>query len=181
MKKRRWLQIHLVLLVSLSLMVGCSALQKLKRSSGTSAKPAQGNLYNQVPAAMRAPVKEASFDLKEAQADLKLADAKVVLADLRKERSILEKKQADSSKKLAEILVKKAEMVIERKRLEAIDNANLGDKAANIKQVANLRTKELSIESDAVNTRAEIATMDLEIKTLDKKIAAQAQKVSKLK
>ena len=127
---------------------------------------------------MRAPVKEASFDLTQSRSNLKLAEKQVVLADLIKEHAILKEKHANYNQKLAETMVEKAEIAIERKRLEAIDNANLGDKSDNIKKIASLRTKELSIESDAVQIKAAMDSLELEIKGLEKKITLQSQVVA---
>ncbi len=126
---------------------------------------------------MRAPVNKASADLKQSESNLKLAKEKVKLAELKEERATIEKKHADLNEKLAATTVKKAQVSVERKKLEAIDNANLGDKASNIKKIANLKTKELSIESEVVKTKADIATLALEIKRLNKKINLQARKV----
>ncbi len=175
---KRFFTIQVAMLMALIWIVGCSSFPGLK---STRAKRPEGNLYNKVPASMRAQVKEASFDLKEAHSNLKLAEKKVTLADLKKERAILAKKQADFGKKMAETLVKKAEVTMERKKLEAIDNANLGDKGGNIKSIANLRTRELSVESEGIKTKAEIDTLELKIRALDKKIAAQARRVASKK
>ena len=90
----------------------------------------------------------------------------------------LEKKYADLNRKLAEIEVHKAEATIERRKQEAIDNANLGDRSTNIKKIAELRTKELDIESDGVKTKAEMDTLDLAIKNLENKINHQSDIVA---
>lgn len=156
---------------------GCSTLSSLGSSKTKTSTPKKG-LYANVPASMRAPVKEATFDFKKAQADAKLATEKVKLAELQKERAILEKELADYNQILANTTVQKAEVTIERKKLEAIDNANLGDKASNIKEIAKLRTQELNIEADCVNTRASMATIELEIKKLDQKVKQQRALVS---
>ena len=174
MTKRNFL-FTISIVVMISWMSGCSSLPGIKNRP-TSKKQA-GTLYSSVPSAMRAPVKEATFDLKQATANLALANEKVKLAELKKERATVAKKQADHQKKLAETLLKKAEITIERKKMEAIDNANLGDKAANIKKVADLRTKELGIESDAVKTQAVVSTLELDIKKLNKKIMRQEKRV----
>ncbi len=178
MNKRNFL-FTISLFVAISWLFGCSSLPGIKNRP-TSQKQAK-TLYSSVPSAMRAPVKEATFDLKQATANLKLATEKVKLAELKKERALVAKKQADHNKKLAETLVEKAEITIERKKLEAIDNANLGDKAANIKKVAGLRTKELATESDAVKTNAVIATLELDIQKLNKQIRQQEKRVNSSK
>jgi hypothetical protein len=174
---RRLLIVPTVMLAALISLVGCGSMSIPLINSGP-AQPAAGDLYTKVPASMQAPVKEASFDLQQAQSNLRLADKKVTLADLSKDVGLLEKKHADASKKLAEIHVQKAQVVVERKRAEAIDNANLGDKASNIKTIADLKTKELSIESEAIKTKAEMDTLALQIRELNKKVAAQTQLVA---
>lgn len=173
---KRYFLISISLLVALIWATGCSSFPGTSKT--TSKSPQGKNLYSRVPAAMRAPVKEASYDLKKAQANLKLSGEKVKLAELVKERAILEKKYADYNQGLAGTAVKKAEVTIERRRLEAIDNANLGDKASNINGIAKLRTKELGIEADYVNTKASMATLALEIKKLNKKVSLQTAKVN---
>ena len=173
---KRYFTLTISVALAIMWVAGCSSFPGIKRSSSPS-KPADKSLYSSVPASMKAPVKEASFDLKQSQANLKLAQELVKLAELKKERAILEKKRADLNHKLAETLVDKANVTMERKKLEAIDNANLGDKAGNIKKIADLRTKELGIESNAVKTKAEVATLDLEIKDLNQKVNLQARKV----
>jgi hypothetical protein len=137
-------------------------------------------LYSQVPAAMRAPVKEAEFDLKEAKAKAEIAREKVKLADLQKERALLEVKWADYGMKWAEINEKAAELAIEIRTMEAIDNANLGDKEHNIKEIANLKTKKLGMESDAIQVKAEFDTAELKIKNLTKEIEAQNMRVQNM-
>lgn len=171
---------HFLFTISLAMamiwITGCSSFPGIKRTSSP-AKTTKKGLYTSVPVSMRAPVKEAAFDLKQAESNLKLAQEQVKLAEFKKERAVLEKKRADLNQELAETLVEKSKLIIERKKLEAIDNANLGDKASNIKKIANLKTKELSIESKTVNTKASMATLDLEIKGLNKKVNLQARKV----
>ena len=80
---------------------------------------------------------------------------------------------------LAEILERKAELVVEIRKSEAIDNANLGDKEDNIRQIANLKTKKLSIESDGIRVKADFDTTELKIKKLTKQIKTQETKVQK--
>ena len=63
---------------------------------------------------------------------------------------------------------------------EAIDNANLGDKEDNIKQIANLKTKKLGMESDGIKVKAEYDTTELRIKKLTKEIKAQTMRVQKM-
>ena len=175
MNQRNIYGIALLLALAMFWTTGCSALKGTK--TDTAKKAPKQSLYSQVPTPMRVPVDQAANDLRQAKADLKLADEQVKLAELKKERAILEKKRADQRQKLAKTTVQKQEVIQERKKVEAIDNANLGDKAKNIKQIANLKTKELNIESSCVKTRAAIATLDLEIQKLDRKVNLQASRV----
>jgi hypothetical protein len=179
---KRYFLLAISLAIAITWTVGCSSLKNIMNSSSSpssssSSKTTSKGLYSSVPASMRAPVKEASFDLKRSESNLKVAKEKVKLAELKSERAIIEKKQADLNEKLAETMVKKGTVTIERTKLEAIDNANLGDKASNIKKIASYKTKELNIESELVNTKADIATLELEIKKLNKRINLQARKV----
>ncbi|NVL92404.1 MAG: hypothetical protein HWN71_05120, partial [Desulfobacterales bacterium] len=146
-----------------------------KRSTG---KTKEG-LYSQVPAAMRAGVREAEFDLKQAKAKAGIAREKVKLAELQKERALLERKYADYGMKLAGIHERQLELEVEIRKLEAIDNSNLGDKEDNIKGIANLKTKKLSVESDGIRVKAEFDTTELKIKRLTKEIEAQKIKAQK--
>lgn len=178
MTKRTFL-LTVTLAVTFIWTVGCSSFPGFKGSSSSSPSSSRssGSLYASVPAAMKAPVREASYDVKQSEANLKLAKEQVKLADLKKEYATLKKKRADLNEDLAKTNVSLAKESKERKKLEAIDNANLGDKAGNIKKIMKHKTKELSIESNAVKIKAAIDTLDLDIKKVNKKINSQARKV----
>jgi len=179
---KRFMTISLVVLITISFAAGCVTTPLTKSSSSrssSSAKKAEKGTYSQVPASMRADVKEAQFDVKLARNKQKVADEKVKLADLKKERAILGSKYAQHDKKLADILVQKTEMIVEVKKAEAIDNAGLGDKEDNIKQIANLKTKELDITTDEIKIKADIDTTKVKLKKLDKQIRKQEKKVAK--
>lgn len=180
MTQRNFIGTVIMIAVALFWVAGCSTFSGTK-SKTTKKKAPQKTMYAQVPSAMRAPVNDASDAERRAKANLKLANEQVKLADLKKERAILEKKRADQNQKLAKTMAEKAGIIVERKKLEAIDKANLGDKADNIKKIANLKTKELSIESNAVKTRADIATLDIEIQKLTRKVNVQAGRVDSAK
>ncbi len=169
----------LALLISLSLLAGCATTPATKSSAKktTATKKSKKDLYSMVPAALRAPVREAQYDLKQANAKVKKAGEKVKLAELQKERVILEKKYADLEMKIAEKRVKKAELAVEVKKAQAIERANLGDEEDNIKRVANLRAKELTADSDIIKVKALLDTTALKIKRITKKIRAQDRKV----
>ena len=182
--KRLW-YMGLTFLMALSLLAGCATMPSLKSSTsktpGTkrSLGKTKEGLYSQVPAAMRAGVREAEFDLKQAKAKAGIAREKVKLAELQKERALLERKYADYGMKLAEIHERQLELEVEIRKLEAIDNSNLGDKEDNIKGIANLKTKKLSVESDGIRVKAEFDTTELKIKRLTKEIEAQKIKAQK--
>jgi hypothetical protein len=166
--------------ITLTFLIGCvsTPLTKSSSSSGATSKAAPGS-YSQVPASLRGPVKEAEFDLQQAKEDAKLADEKVKLADLQKEWALLNDKNTGFIKKLAEVQQRKAEIVVEVRKAEAIDNAGLGDKEENIKNIANLKTKELDITSDEIKVQADIDTTELKLKKLDKQIRSQQAAVAK--
>ncbi len=183
---KRCCHIGLAFLVALSLLAGCSSIPVLKSTTGkipltkSSRGKTSEDLYSQVPAANRAPVREAEFDLKEAQAKVELSREKVKLAELQKERALLERKCADFGMEFSEINQKKAELEVEIRKLVAIDNSNLGDKEYNIKEIANLKTKKLSMESDGIQVKAELDTTELKIKRLTKEIETQKTTVAKM-
>jgi len=183
--KRLW-YMGFMFLMTLSLVAGCASIPGLKSSGNkTSASKSplgtkKEGLYSQVPAAMRAPVKEAEFDLKEAKAKAEIAREKVKLAELQKEQALLETKWADYGMKFAEINEKAVELAVEIRKMEAIDNANLGDKERNIKEIANLKTKRLGMESDGIQVKAEFDTTELKIKKLTKEIEAQKTRVQNM-
>jgi len=187
--KRLWYT-GLTVVMALSLLSACATIPGIKSSgtktSGTKSSPRRSKeeLYSKVPAANQAAVREAEFDLKQAAAKVELAGEKVELAELQKERALLERQHADYGMELAQILQKKAELEVEIRKVEAIDNSNLGDKESNIREIANLKTKQLSIESDGIRVKAEYDTTELRIKKLTKQIEAQkvnAQKGEKVK
>ena len=170
----------LTFLLAVSLLAGCITLPT-KGTSATKSSPkgTEEGLYSKVPAAMRAPAREAEFDLEQAKSKAELAREKVKLAELKKERALLEGKSADLAMKLAEIRERKVGLEVEIRKSEAIDNANLGDKADNIREIANLKTKKLNIESDGIRVKADFDTTELKIKKLTKQIKAQETKVLK--
>ncbi|UCG66228.1 MAG: hypothetical protein JSW12_04120 [Deltaproteobacteria bacterium] len=170
----------LTFLLAVSLLAGCITLPtKGASATKSSLKGTEEGLYSKVPAAMRAPVREAEFDLEQAKSKAELAGEEVKLAELQKEKALLEEKYAGYGMQLAEINKRKAELEVEIRKFEAIDNANLGDKEDNIRQIANLKTKKLNIESDGIRVKADFDTTELKIKKLTKQIKAQETKVLK--
>lgn len=178
---KRLMTISLAIMITLFFVIGCATtpFSSSSSSSSSSAKKAEPGSYSQVPASMRGDVKEAEYDLKLAGKNVKLAEEKVKLADLKKERGILGSKHAEYNKKLADILAQKAEVIVEGKKMEAVDNAGLGDKEDNIKQIAKLKEKELDVSIAEIKVKADIDTTALKIKELDKQIRAQSNVVAK--
>jgi chromosome segregation ATPase len=183
MKRLRYTGLTFVM--ALFLLSACATIPGIKSSgtktSGTksSLRRSKEELYSKVPAANRAAVREAEFDLKQARAKAGLAGEIVKLAELQKQRALLERQHADYGMELARILQKKAELEVEIRKLEAIDNSNLGDKESNIRGIADLKTKQLSIESDGIRVKAEFDTTELRIKKLTKQIEAQKVRAHK--
>jgi hypothetical protein len=171
----------LAVFIAITFLVGCvsTPMTKSSSSSGSGGKVAAPASYSQVPASLRGPVKEAEFDLRQAKEYSKLANEKVKLAELQKEWALLNDKNAGYEKKLAEVRERKAEIVVEVKMAEAIDNAGLGDKEENIKNIASLKTKELDITSDEIKIKADIDTTELKLKRLNKQIRSQKAAVAK--
>lgn len=177
---KRFMMINLTVLMAFALLTGCITTPVTKSISSVTGGPKgdPGN-YQQVPAALKGDVKEAEYDLKQANADLKLAAEKVKYAELKVQKSALEKKYAETKLELAGIMQQKSEVLVDLRKAEAVDNAGLGDKEANIKQIANLKTKELNITTSEVKTTAELDTTKVKLKKLDKELRAQGRKIGK--
>lgn len=170
----------LTLFLALAFMAGCSSMPKMPDIPLVSnSNESDDELYRKVPASMRADVKEAEYDLKRAKSNAAQAEKKLKLAELKKEREILKNKYARYNKDLSGVLIKKAGIKVEIKKAEAINNANLGDKADNIKMIASMKTKRLGIESDEIEIKADMDTAQFRIKELSKQIGAQQKKVKK--
>ena len=170
----------LTLFLALAFMAGCSSMPKISDIPLVSnSNESDDELYRKVPASMRADVKEAKYDLKRAKSNAAQAEQKLKLAELKKEREVLKNKYARYNKDLSEVLIKKADIKVEIRKAEAINNANLGDKADNIKMIASMKTKGLSIESDEIEIKADMDTAQFRIKELSKQIGAQQKKVKK--
>ncbi|MDY6790343.1 MAG: hypothetical protein SWH54_03645 [Thermodesulfobacteriota bacterium] len=174
---KKFLYISLVLLIGLSFTVGCANMPLVGGSKKKTKTVSEQTLYSQVPESMRADVKEAEFDLQEAKRNLKLAQQKVKVGKLKKELGSLQKDGADSELEAAEKKVEEKELAVEVAKLEAIDNANLGDKIDNIKKIAKVKSKKLNAEADAVEAKAEYTTTNLEVKKLKKKIEKMEAKI----
>ena len=165
------------LFIPLTLLSGCLELPMIKSSP----KKTEQGLYTKVPAAMQAGVHEAEYDLKKAKAQVDLASEKVKLAQMREDMAVLEKNYAEFELKMAETLVKQAELGLERKKLEAVDNSNLGNKEENIKHIADLKKQELNVQSDNIQIKAELDILDIKIKKLAKEIKERRTQLAKNK
>lgn len=174
---KRFLYISLVLLIALSFTAGCANMPLTGGSKKKKAKVSERTLYSQVPESMRADVKEAEFDLQEAKRNVKTANEKVKIGKFKKELGNLQKKGADYELKTAEKILEEKELAVEAAQWEAIDNANLGDKIANIKKIAKLKSKKLGYEADALEAKADLATTEIEIKKLNNKIEKMEAKI----
>jgi hypothetical protein len=179
---KRLLILNLALLLALLLVTGCqSTLAKLpgvKSGSGATAKKSSDvSLYNKVPASMKADVKEAEFDLKQSKANVNRSKKLVEIADLKRERAILHKKHADFGLQVANAMQQAAEVNVELKQWEAIDAAGLGDKETNIKNIANLKSKQLKAEDSKIQSTASRETTGVKIKKLSKKINSMESKL----
>lgn len=171
-----------VLLLVLLVLSGCFAGKgKQTKGQDAPAEKTESDLYSQVPAALKAPVQKAGFELEEARNALEKAKEQVLLAEMEKEYATLAKKRADLKEELAEAAVEKAEYTYALKKAQAIDKANLGDKADNIDEIAKLQTKELGMQSEMVEINADISQLDLEMKQLNIDIEKQTAKVAGMK
>ena len=162
--------ISLIFLLALSLLTGCEATRSLTSSiSGSSDE----NLLAQVPAEEREEVKKAEFALQVAEEKMKLAEMKTELASL-------QKKYADYEEDAADEYQKKAGVGVELAKLEAIDRAGLGEKQANIEDIADLKSKELKIEANKIKIEAKRDTTGEKINDLLKQIEEQETKIINL-
>lgn len=171
-----------LILITVFAFWGCSSFPSPIKSSSTGSSPSSQKtdegLYTKVPASMRADVKEAEFDLTKTTKRAELAQEEVKLAELRKEQALLESEYAKYSEKYWDIRRRKAAVFVDTQKMEAIDKSGLGDKEDNINNIANLQTKGLEIETDAIKVKAEMDTLTLRIKKLGKEIASQEKKIA---
>jgi hypothetical protein len=162
--------ISLIFLLALSLLTGCEATRSFTSSiSGSSDE----NLLAQVPAEEREEVKEAEFALQVAEEKLKLAEMKTELASL-------QKKYADYEEDAADEYQKKAVVSVDLAKLQAIDRAGLGEKQANIEDIADLKAKELKIEANRIKIEAKRDSTGEKISDLSKQIEEQETKIINL-
>jgi len=175
---KKFLYISSVILIALSFTAGCANMPLVGGSKKKTKTASEKTLYSQVPESMRADVKEAEFDLQEAKRNLKLAKEKVKIGKLKEDLGELQKDGTDYELDVAEKNVEEKELAVEVAKLEAIDNANLGDKIDNIKKIAKIKSKKLSAEADAIEAKADYTTTNIEIKKLKKKIEKMEAKIN---
>ena len=162
--------ITLIFLLALSLLTGCEATRSLTKSISSSPDE---NLLAQVPAEEREEIKKAEFNLQ-------VAEEKMALAEMKTELASLQKKYADYDEDAADEYRKKAEVGVELAKLEAIDKAGLGEKQANIEDIADLKAQELKIEANRIKIEAKRDTMGEKISDLMKQIEEQETKIMNL-
>ena len=160
--------ISLIFLLALSLLTGCEATRSLTKSGSS-----DENLLAQVPAEEREEVKKAEFDLQ-------VAEEKITLAEMKTELASLQKKYADYDEDAVKEHRKKAEVGVDIAKLEAIDKAGLGEKQANIEDIADLKAKELKIEANRIKIEAKRDTTGEKINDLMKQIEEQETKIINL-
>lgn len=162
--------ISLIFLLALLLLTGCEATRSLTKSiSGGSDE----DLLAQVPAEGREEIKKAEFDLQ-------VAEEKMTLAEMKTELASLQKKYADYEEDAVDEHRKKAEVGVELAKAEAIDRAGLGEKQANIEEIADLKAKELKIEANRIKIEAKRDTTGEKISDLVKQIEEQETKITNL-
>ncbi len=176
---KRLITACLVVMTTLIFISGCATMPFTKGSADSDVQKSEPANYSQVPASLRGDVKKAESALRLARQNVDLAAEKVKLAELEKERGVLGSKYAGYNKELADTLTQKAEVILEGKKLEAIDNAGLGEKEENIKQIAKLKEKELDITKEEIKIKADIDTTALKLKELDKRIQEQSMVIAK--
>ena len=167
--------LSLVVILPIVIVLGCSYTKSL--TQGVTRSPDK-ELYNQVPAAMRAEVKEAVFDLKEAKASVGTSRQKLNLSKLLEERAETFTKLRELELNEAEYMQKEAEIALDIRKWEAIDNSNLGDREQNVKTIGDLKSDKLNNEAARVKVQATITNTKLKIQELDKQIAEQRSKVN---
>lgn len=169
--------ISLALVVTIFITAGCATTQNLTSSItskvGSITSNVDDKLYSQVPEDERHGISKAESELKAFDEKLKLAALKNELAGAQKEYYKL---QAD----LVEKDYKAASLNLDIAKVEAIDRAGLGDKAKNIKNIANLKTKKHTTEGDRIKVEARISIAERKIRELTEQVKQQDDVVSNL-
>ncbi|MDY7037129.1 MAG: hypothetical protein SV375_13315 [Thermodesulfobacteriota bacterium] len=171
---RRVLYSVLALTLTLLLFVSCESTKGLTSRMKSLTSNVDDELFSQVPVEERQGVLKAEFDLSVAEEKAKLVDLKMKLAQL-------QKKDAGDERSMADKYRKKASVAVDLAKLEAIDRSGLGEKDKNIKAIANLKSKRLKLEADAVKIEARRAATEREIRDLTRQIEEQAEKIEGMK
>ncbi len=175
---KRFSFINLTLILIVTLAVGCETTQNFKRSISskidTITSGVDQELYGQVPEDKREGIPEAEFDLE-------LNKNKEILAELIKERGINKLKIIGYDLDIASKARKKAAIALDIKKMEAINNAGLGEKEKSISTIADLKAKIAQIDADIVKFKAKQANVELVINDLNGQIEKQEKKVKGMK
>lgn len=176
MKRFSFISLPLILVVAL--VVGCKTTQNLKQSISSKidsiTSDVDQELYGQVPEDKREGIPEAEFDLE-------LNKNKETLATLKKERGINELKILGYDLDIASKHRKEAAIAIDIKKIEAINNAGLGEKEKNRKIIADLKAKVLNIDADIIKIESKQAHVKGVISDLNQQIEKQEKKVKGMK
>ena len=175
---KRFSFINLILILIVTLAVGCETTKNFKRSISSQidsmTSEVDQELYGQVPEDKREGISEAELDLE-------LNKNKEILAELKKERGINELKIVGYDLDIASKARKKAAIALDIKKLEAINSAGLGEKEKNIKTLSDLKAKSFNIDADIVKIEAKQANVKGVINDLNRQIEEQGKKVKGMK
>ena len=176
MKRFSFISLPIILIVAL--IVGCKTTQNLKQSISSTfdsmTSDVDQELYKQVPEDKREGIPKAEFDLE-------LNKNKETLTTLKKERGINELKILGYDLDIASKHRKKAAIALDIKKLEAINNAGLGEKEKNRKTIADLKAKVLNIDEDIVKIEAKQDNVKGVINDLNRQIEEQNRKIKEMK
>jgi chromosome segregation ATPase len=175
---KRFSFINLILILIVTLVVGCETTKNFKRTISskidTITSDVDQELYGQVPEDKREGIPEAEFDLE-------LNKNKEILAELKKELGINTLKINGYDLDIASKARKKTAIALDIKKMEAINNAGLGEKEKNLSTIADLKAKIAQIDADIVKFEAKQANVEVVIHDLNKQIEEQDKKVKGMK
>jgi hypothetical protein len=172
---RRFFIVNLSLILLMAIAVGCETTQNLKQSISSKmnsmTSDVDPDLYAQVPENKRE-------GIPEAESDLEIAKNKEALAKLEKERSVNALKIFGYDLDIATKTKKKAETILDLKKMEAIDNAGLGEKNKNIETISDLKSKSIEFDAEIVKIKGKQENVNLVIDELTQKIEEQNNKLN---
>lgn len=167
----------LFIAVAFSVLVSCETTKTFKDSITSKlssiTSSVDENLFAQVP-------EDEKDNVDKAALALMVSNEKVKLAEMKTELGNQQKKYARYEENLAKKLQKEAALSLDIAKLEAIDRSDLGDKDANVKKIADLRSKKLGIEAQRVKIEAQLATAKRQISGLTKQIEEKAEEIEEL-